>query len=239
MEIRPLSARSVVLSLLLGNHPPVLAGSALVEAGRYFGIAESTLRVALTRMVAAGELERTDGDYRLAGRLVERQQRQDDAIDPVTTAWDGTWTTVVITTTGRSAAERAELRVRLGDLRLAELREGVWMRPANLARALPDWPGSLITVLTATPGDPHVLTRSLWDLEGWTATGTALLTAMATIDPTRRLAAAAALVRHLRTDPALPEALLPRDWNAPELRSAYAAYQAEIAERAIRITPRL
>ncbi|MFF6951581.1 hypothetical protein ACFZAD_23355 [Streptomyces iakyrus] len=37
----------------------------------------------------------------------------------------------------RRAAGRAELRTRLTALRLAELREGVRLRPANLTRALP------------------------------------------------------------------------------------------------------
>lgn len=235
MEIRPLSARSVVLSLLLGNHPPELAVSALVEAGRFFGIAEPTLRVALTRMVAAGELERTEGGYRLAGRLVERQRRQDVAIDPETRSWDGAWETVVITSTGRSAGERADLRSALTDLRLAELREGVWLRPANLVRPLPDWPASLLTTLRSTPEDPAGVASSLWDVPGWMATGDRLLAAMETGGPAYRLAVAAALVRHLRTDPALPVALLPRDWNGETLRSAYAGYQAELAGITLRV----
>jgi hypothetical protein len=75
--MRPLSARSVVLSLLLGSHPPELPVSAIVVAGELFDIAEPTLRVALTRMVANGDLERTDRTYRLNSRLAERQRRQD------------------------------------------------------------------------------------------------------------------------------------------------------------------
>lgn len=239
MEIRPLTARSVVLSLLLGNHPPALPVSALVEAGRFFGIAEATLRVALTRMVAAGELDRTrlsgQTGYRLAGRLVERQRRQDAALDPETRAWDGSWETVVITSTGRSAAERADLRATLAELRLAELREGVWLRPANLARPLPEWPASLLTTLTSVPGDPAGLVGTLWDLPGRVATGDRLLDAMGSGDPAYRLAVAAALVRHLRTDPALPPALLPRDWNGETLRSAYAGYRAELAGVTLRV----
>ena len=83
-----------MLSLLLGAHPPELPVSALVQAGEMFGIADATLRVALTRMVANGDLERTDGTYRLSSRMLERQRRQDEALDPAR-AWDGTWETVV------------------------------------------------------------------------------------------------------------------------------------------------
>jgi phenylacetic acid degradation operon negative regulatory protein len=39
---------------------------------------------------------------------------------------------------------------------------------------------------------------------------------------------AAATVRHLRTDPVLPESLLPAGWPGPFLRTAYAEYQRDV-----------
>ncbi len=227
---RPLSARSVVLSLLLGAHPPEVPVSALVEAGELFEIAEPTLRVALTRMVAAGDLDRTDGSYRLSTRLLERQQRQDVALDPPQQGWDGSWEMVVVTSVGRSAADRAGLRARLTELRLAELREGVWMRPANLGRALPVWPADLISTFTVTEvQDPVALAAQLWDLATWNLDGRHLLEDMAAATSAAdRLTLAAAVVRHLRTDPALPTELVPAGWIASRLRSAYAGYQQEL-----------
>lgn len=234
--MRSLSARSVVLSLLLGAHPPELPVSALVEAGRLFDISEPTLRVALTRMVANGDLERTAGTYRLSTRLLERQRRQDAALDQAG-PWDGTWETVVITSGGRSAPDRATLRSSLTDLRLGELREGVWMRPANLDRALPDWPAEEVSVLRSTPSeDPAGLAARLWDLTGWNGTGQRLLEAIAAATTAAaRLTVAAAVVRHLRKDPALPDELVPDDWPAAALRSAYAAYQRELIESGMRL----
>ena len=41
-------------------------------------------------------------------------------------------------------------------------------------------------------------------------------------------AAAAALLRHLRTDPLLPAELLPTPWPADQLRERYAAHLASI-----------
>jgi phenylacetic acid degradation operon negative regulatory protein len=234
--MKPLSARSVVLSLLLGAHPPELPVSALVDAGELFGISESTLRVALTRMVAGGDLERTDRSYRLSSRLLERQRRQDAALDPAG-PWDGTWEMVVVTSAGRSAVERAELRAVLADLRLAELREGTWLRPANLQRDLPAWPTSLISVFTTTPAeDPRTLASRLWDLSGWNRAGETLLRELAAARTAAdRLAVAAAIVRHLRSDPALPDALLPEGWTAPALRRAYTGYQNELVESGMRL----
>lgn len=235
MEIRPLSARSVVLSLLLGAHPPELSARALVAVAEEFGIAESTLRVALTRMVAAGDLDRADATYRLSARMLQRQRRQDAALEPELVAWDGTWETVVVTSAGRSAADRADLRARLAELRLAELREGVWMRPANLDRPLPEWPAELLTVFRSVPeADPAVLAGRLWDLEDWNERGRSLLAAVRSSDgAAARLAVATAVVRLLRTDPALPGALLPHDWIAAELRTIYAAYQRELMDTGI------
>lgn len=230
MKIRPLSARSVVLSLLLGTHPPELAVRDLVAVAELFGIAEPTMRVALTRMVANGDLERADATYRLSPRMLERQQRQDLALEPQTRDWDRTWETVVVTSAGRSAGDRADLRARLAELRLAELREGVWMRPANLERDLPLWPDGLLSQFRSTPvGDPALLAGRLWELDSWNAAGRSLLAGVTSASTgADRLAIAAAVVRHLRTDPALPGDLLPPDWVAAELRSAYAAYQSEL-----------
>ncbi|MCP9969263.1 hypothetical protein [Actinomadura madurae] len=79
LEIRPLTARSVVLSTLLGVHPPRLPARYLVRVGELFGIAEGTIRVALSRMVTAGDLVQSGGTYALTERLLERQARQDEA----------------------------------------------------------------------------------------------------------------------------------------------------------------
>ena len=53
-----LTARSVVLSVLLGAHPAWASAAELIRLTADFDIKESALRVALTRMVAAGDLGR-------------------------------------------------------------------------------------------------------------------------------------------------------------------------------------
>ena len=130
--VRPLTARSVVLSLLLGVHPPRLPVRDIVGAGERFGIAPATMRVALTRLVRAGDLVTEQAVYTLSPRHLERHRLQELELDPVRLPWDGSWETVVVTAGGRDAATRADLRRRLATRRLAMLREGVWMRPANL-----------------------------------------------------------------------------------------------------------
>jgi phenylacetic acid degradation operon negative regulatory protein len=227
-----MTARSVVLSVLLGAHPAWASASELIRLTADFGIREPTLRVALTRMVGAGDLVRSADGYRLSDRLLARQQRQDDALDPRLRRWDGTWTTLVITSVGTDARTRANLRTTLHDKRFAELREGVWMRPANLEPHLDDELRSRLRVLRSRDDDPEGLANALWDLPCWARTGHGLLDDMSGApDVPTRFVAAAGMVRHLRADPVLPAELLPGDWPGSALRQAYQDFAAELAAR--------
>jgi phenylacetic acid degradation operon negative regulatory protein len=221
--------------MLLGAHPARLSSSELTRAGDHFGITPSTLRVALSRAVSAGDLVREDGVYLLGTRLIARQVHQDEAVEDAEAAWDGTWEMAVVVVGGRSGAERASLRETLAKARLAELREGVWTRPANLRRAASYADEPVLTTFRSRPDDdPATLAARLWDLDGWAAEGRRHLALLArTSEPTLRLAAAARLVRHLSEDPLLPAELLPANWPGAELRATYAAYQDELRELAL------
>lgn len=224
-----MTARSVVLSVLLGAHPAWATAGDLVRLTSDFGIREATVRVALTRMVGAGDLVRSEDGYRLSDRLLMRQQRQDAAINPRLRTWDGTWTTVVVTSVGTEARTRAALRNILQDNRFAELREGVWMRPDNVEIVLDREVTGRARVLRAHDDDPAELAARLWDLPAWAGAGRGLLADMAEADGVPgRFVVAAAMVRHLLSDPVLPESLLPGDWPGSELRSAYHDFAADL-----------
>lgn len=229
-EFKPLSARSVILSLMLGAHPRGMSSRELARAGDHLGIASTTVRVALTRAVANGELQRDGSTYRLGDRLLTRRRRQDDHAAQI--PWDGTWEMAVVVASSRPAGERAALRSTLAAARLAELREGVWMRPANLSRPLPDAGMSVLRTFRATPdSDAAHLVADLWALPAWAEQADAILDLLATTrQPAARLDVAAHLVRHLATDPLLPEELWPPGWPAARARQAYAAYQLEIRD---------
>ena len=230
-----LTARSVVLSTLLGTHPPVLPVSVIVRTGELFGISEGTLRVALSRMLAAGEVEAGDGSYRLAGRLLDRQARQEASVAARTRAWrNGQWRFAFVVGPARSANDRSELRQAMRAARLAELREGVWLRPDNLAWA----PASSIEEQTRTAVgrfDEPVDVTELWDLEAWADRAEELRSKL-WVEPTdpEELAPgfvlSADVLRHLQADPLLPKELLPKYWPGEPLREDYAhwdrAYRA-------------
>ncbi len=232
MHITPLSARSVALSVLLGAPDGRLPVRDLVASGVMCDISPPTMRVALSRLVGSGELTVDDGVYTLSPHHLARLRAQHDDIAPRLLPWNGQWETVVIVESGRDAGDRARLRHDLTQARLGELREGVWMRPANLDR--PPFGDPHTTTLVSHPQEPDRIVESLWDLDAWADRGRALLTASRRPDlDAHRLAAVAALVRHLRTDPALPRELTPPNWPADEMRATYDDYRTQLVQHAL------
>jgi len=227
-----MTARSVVLSVLLGAHPAWASASELIRLTADFGIREATLRVALTRMVGAGDLIRSADGYRLSDRLLARQRRQDEAMRPRVKAWHGEWVVLIVTSVGTDARTRAALRTTMHHKRFGELREGVWMRPDNLDLELDHEVAGRVRMLSARDDAPAELAGQLWDLPVWTDTGNQLLDEMRTAtDIPGRFLVAAAMVRHLLTDPMLPAELLPADWPGAALRASYHDFAKEISER--------
>lgn len=236
-ERKSLTARSVLLSVLLGSDPARLPVGFLVRTTELFGISEGTTRTALSRMAASGEVVADDGRYALAGhRLVARGQRQRASREARTRAWrGGRWRAAVLGTEGaRSRDHRAAARDALVGARLAELREGVWLRPDNLAGfEVPEVAGARL--LTVVPDDdPVELAATLWDLDGWASDADGLRRGMAALvgpleagdtDVLRDgFVLSAAVLRLLQHDPLLPEALLPAGWPGAEVRAEYDRY---------------
>ena len=247
---RPLSARSVMASLLLGMHPARMRGALLVRWCALFGIASGTARVALHRMAARGELRVADGRYELAGPLATRQRVQDWSLDPHLLTWDGRWRLAVVLVGARSAADRQAFRDAMRRLRLVELREGVWLRPDNLpSEAAPSEAARIVDAqcqfFGARPdgGDRDTLVAR-FDPAGWDRRARELTTrldrAAAAIGggDDRMLAAGfvtgAAVLGHVRADPLLPDELLSSPSPAPALRAAYHAYRSAFADATAR-----
>ncbi len=116
--------------------------------------------------------------------------------------------------------------------RFGELREGVWMRPDNLDLELGDEVAARVRALKARDEEPAELAGQLWDLPSWARTGRRLLDEIVTAtDVPGRFVVAAAIVRHLLTDPVLPNELLPADWPGSRLRAAYNDFAAELLQR--------
>jgi phenylacetic acid degradation operon negative regulatory protein len=223
----------VVLNALLGVRPPALPVSSLVRIGTLFGVAERTTRVALTRMVADGDLVGEQGVYRLTRRLTERRARLDEIRWPATTEWDGTWVMAVVTATARPQADRVALRKVMISNRMGELREGVWMRPRNVRRALTDdaTAADQCRFFTTAADHPSDLAATLWNLPEWGGEAHRLQARLDDADTlAERFVLASEVLRHLVVDPLLPPALQPAGWPADDLRRRYVAFEATVAE---------
>jgi phenylacetic acid degradation operon negative regulatory protein len=249
---RPLTARSVLASALLGAREPRLPVGDLIVAASLFGISPGATRTCLWRMVSNGELTTDNATYALAGHLLERRRRVDEAAradHTPTSRWSGSWELAVVSRDRRAANERVELRKAASALHLAEIREGVWARPDNLD------PGRVPTAQTvldqqcvrfrAAASDISAdAARSLFGVEQWARDAGRLIAAMEEEtdgDPgegdelratlTLQFSLSIAVVRHLQHDPLLPSALLPDSWPAPALRSTYRRFDRAFQRR--------
>ncbi len=234
-DARPLTARSVLASALLGEDPPELPVAHLIHLAGLFGINANRTRVALSRMVASGEaVSNGSGRYRLAGPLLERRDRQEGSRRGWTGPWDGRWRLVVVVGAASTPEHRADRRRRLIQARYGEQREGVWLRPDNLDGHAPPGDDPDLTVFTGVPADdPIAMAATLWDLAGW-ADRASQLAGQLERNPTEApddlasgFTLSAAVLRHLQSDPLLPPELLPPGWPGPALRGIYQSWDQE------------
>ncbi|MGO9559984.1 MAG: PaaX domain-containing protein, C- domain protein [Acidimicrobiales bacterium] len=220
----------MLASTLLGAETGELPVAYLVHVASLFAVNENRARVALSRMVQAGECS-TDGDgnYRLAGHLLERQHRQSASREGRTRRWRGDWHVVVVTTAGSSAEVRGSRRRALSRARLAELRDGTWIRPDNLVLDLAGDVSRDVMVFTGRRtfgSDDHELT-GLFEIDGWAKVAEELLFGLGTLAPrgpddlAPGFVLSAAVLRHLQADPLLPRELLGRSWPGERLRRSY------------------
>lgn len=183
-------ARSLILDLLSTLRRGSMPVRALVEAGALLGVAEGSVRVALTRLLADGRVERDErGSYRLgagAQAVAERVagwRRLEERVRP----WDGAWLAVLAAAPAarRPAPGRGGRPGRRGHARalrllgFRELARGVAVRPDNLAGGieavrgelarlgLP--PGAIVAALRGLDAVTEARARGLWDAEALVA----------------------------------------------------------------------
>lgn len=129
-----MSAKSLIVDLLSASPQQRIPVGGLVRAAEVFGIGESSLRVALSRLCAAGTVVPfRRGEYSLSETAAPLQRRVSSwrtaTADRV--PWDGAWVAVHGAIKGRSkgaAAERRALRL----LGFAEHGSALRVRPDNL-----------------------------------------------------------------------------------------------------------
>jgi phenylacetic acid degradation operon negative regulatory protein len=170
------TARSLVLDLLSTLRRGSMPVRALVDAAALFGIAEGSVRVALTRLLAQGRIERDErGAYRLGEASAAVQARLASWRELATRLrpWSGGWIAALDrgVRPSRAAQRRSERALRLTGFR--RLERGVALRPDNLAggveRAREELarlglaPGVLVCRLDELDRVSEARARALWD----------------------------------------------------------------------------
>lgn len=228
--VRKLTARSAVLSALLGAHPAEASSAGILTLATKLGFGQSAVRVALTRLVAAGDLDRSDGMYRLSARLIDRQRRQDFAVHHEATAWDGSWRLAVVTTGAGDSTQRAALRAALRTAKYGEVREGVWGRPNNVSTTVRADVRERLSLFHAVPEDDTArLITECFAPQEWARAAEELITMLRAAPVlVERFEIAAAIVRHILDDPLLPSEVLPARWPGQDIRRAYESFRVEL-----------
>jgi len=230
MEAPP--AKSLILDLLSTLRPgAAMPVGLLVEAGELFGLSANNVRVSAARLLAEGSIARDErGSYRLGEKAqpVGQRVRSWRDLDRRTRVWSGEWIGVLPGRVSRSAAAQRQRALNLIGLRI--LRDGLWIRPDNLAVSVDELraelrllglpPTDMVFALRDFAAEDEQRARACWDVAALRRRYRALTAEIAA--GTRRLpalSAEAAMVesflvggralRQLVQDPLLPEEICP------------------------------
>ncbi len=180
MPSRSPSAKSFVLDLLSTLRRGAMPVRALVESAALFGIAEGSVRVALSRLLGAGLVERDErGLYRLgsaaapvSGRVAAWRDL-DARLRPWSGGWIGVFDARTATAPSRALQRRSERALRLSGFRA--LTRGLSVRPDNLAggvarvreelAALGLAPGAVVCEMRELDPVSDARARKLWDTD--------------------------------------------------------------------------
>ena len=224
------TAKSLVLDMLAVVRRGDMPVAALVEAGRFFGLAENNVRVNVSNLFAAGRIVRDErGFYRLAEEEAAKVQRTARWIEMESerVAWTGGWVAVHSPRLGRGAP-RARRERALDRLGFRELEAGLYVRPDNRSGGVEGSREDLFAYLDPADDRPLVYgvhdlgtetdsrARALWDAESFPTRHAALRARVAASHrslasmPERDacvegLTLSGEVSRQLRRDPMLPD----------------------------------
>ena len=228
------NARSLVLDLLSTLRRGAMPVRAMVEAAALFRIAEGSVRVALTRLLAEGLVERDErGLYRLGRAAAPVQQRViawrdlDSRLRPWSGGWIGVFDGRAAKPPSRAAQRRSARALGLTGFRA--FARGLALRPDNLAggaarlreelSALGAAPGAVVCELRELDPVSDARARRLWDADDLVAqyrrhrqrleaSTRRLRSRSAQIAMVETFRVGGAALRMLAHDPLLPEAIV-------------------------------
>jgi phenylacetic acid degradation operon negative regulatory protein len=177
------TAKGLTLDLLSSLRGEAMPVAALVAAAGLFGIDENALRVAIARLLGAGQIARDErGSYRLgaAAHAIDRRVLGWRAAELRIAKWTGGWWLVRAGTLPPARARARRHRERaLSLLGFAELAPGLALRPDNLRASLAELRAelralglerdALIAHVGELDADHEARARRLWRRESFAA----------------------------------------------------------------------
>ena len=236
MQIRPLSARELILTLIDSTSSDALTARYFVAAAELFEMDSGNIRVALARLVRDGSLSQVArGTYGLwsRGGTLHSLVRNWAQVESSVKAWNGGW--LAVFTAHLTRTDKTRTRSRERALRLfgyAEPYAGLWVRPDNLTLASTDLfkalqelgldAAAFSSTLTKLEPQSAFQSANLWDrqaLEHEYAThlsalseSTARLSEFSDVEAAKEtLLVGRAVTRLILLDPLLPKELVNAD----------------------------
>ncbi|MBB2902990.1 phenylacetic acid degradation operon negative regulatory protein [Kineococcus radiotolerans] len=215
------------------------------------GLADQPVRLAIRRLVAAGDVEQRGrgraGTLRLTGagraqldrdRLALRLAR---AQDTGRAPWDGSWHLLAVSVEESARAVRDAWRRELSAIGAAPVSTGLHVSAHDLSALLATADRRHLVLATTDrlevrgTSDPLALAERLWPAAPVDRAYDALADALArppAQDPlVQQLRLADALERAVRDDPLLPPELRPQPWRPAQLRRRWYAAWTALAEQ--------
>ncbi len=251
--MNPAAPRTIVEACLPNGRQPgrdEVGLDVVFDVAAAAGVGEQPVRLAIRRMIAAGEIVQSGrgrgGTLRLTGEGLQRLDRDRIALrlaalqDAGEAPWDGRWQLIAISTPESERAIRDQLRRRLLESGAAAVSTGLYVSPHDLTDLLPTG-GREHLVLAAADRltvrgqqQPQVIAEMLWPatplLRGYTEldalTGTVRKRVRgAGTDAARGLmiTLAVALEQAIRPDPLIPAELRRGTWRPSRSRAAWRA----------------
>lgn len=216
----------------------------IYDSARQVGLTDQPLRLALRRLIAAGDLEQDGrgraGQVRLTPGGWKRLVADRGALalafaqDAGEAGWDGTWHLLALSAPETERAVRDGFRREVHSLGAVSISTGLYLTPHRLTDLLTEASSPFLVAAAASSisvrglTDPCAIVKEMWPesaiVERHEALDAAVETAIAGQPPlVRQLMLAEALEQALRDDPLIPPELRPAPWRPAQIRRGWRA----------------
>lgn len=149
-DLKPISARGLVMSLFNAPETSTLTIGQLIKAGELFEIEAAAIRMSVSRLIKDGLIASIKRGVYQTGKNAEKLNSEIKSWHTAhkkTKRWNGDWLMALTSHLGRTNKTRLQSMIRALQLYgFVEIEVGVWIRPANLRLNINQLNSSLIDI---------------------------------------------------------------------------------------------